>query len=635
MGFRKMAKKVADAITKPEETKKLNKWKSRLETDRIAYNEELTKINRRDELYRGEKKVDGNPNSTKGASKLAINVRNITYELVESQVDSSIPSPRVIPIHPEDEEAAKVIEQFLTNEMFKLNMQELNDLDERTTYIQGADFFHIEWDRTKGLHTTLGDIAISQRHPKQVIPQAGVTDFEKMDHFFIQYNMTKDFIKKKYGVEVELADIDKNYVTEDTSQISDVATVTQAFFRNEKGGIGVFTWCDDYILEDMDDYQVRKIEVCTKCGKPKVADVCECGSKKFKEEVQEFETINEQITTFGNLTIEPQYEEILQAMGDDGIPFETTETKETKIPYYKPNVFPIVERKNVSKANKFLGFSDVDVIRDQQDAISKIGSKIQEKILMGGSYLRLPKGAEVETSDGEYKIIRCDQSNVGLIGVATTQAAIDQDLTMLSQNYSFAQSSLGVTDAFQGKYDASARSGSAKQYSINQAAGRLESKRVMKNIAYAKLYEMMFKFALAYADQPMPISGERTDGSTEYSTFDRYKFLKVDDAGEYYWNDEFTFTTNPTSTIMTNREAMWQQIDQKLQSGAFGPVGDLETSLLYWELMEKNGYPNAGVIKDSLKLRIDEMKGMAQQNEMSAMYQGLGNNQDQEFNQEF
>ena len=369
--------------------------------------------------------------------------------------------------------------------------------------------------------------------------------------------------------------------------------------------------------------------VCAKCGKPKVGNECECGSKKFKEETQDYETITEDIITFGEV-IPATYEEEVPimdlsgkpALDENGIPFMTTETKQTKIPFYKPNVLPLVLRKNVSKYNKLLGCSDVDVIQDQQDAVTKIGSKIQEKILMGGSLLKLPKGLEVETSDGEYRIVRCDQSNFNMIGVATTQAEISQDVTMLNQNYSYAQSALGITDAYQGKYDASARSGSAKQYSINQAAGRLESKRVMKNTAYSELYEMMFKFALAYSDTPMPISGERSDGSKEYQTFDRYMFLKKDDAGEYYWNDEFKFDVDPTSTIMTNREAMWQQIDMKLQSGAFGMVGDLQTSLLYWTLMEKNGYPNAKTVKDDIQARIDEQKGA--QNAMPTMPNGNG-----------
>jgi hypothetical protein len=619
-----------DTIKNPEQEKKLNKWRTRLEEARTVYTDELSKITRRDKLYNGTREMAGNPNSSRGSSKFAINVRNITYELIESQVDSSVPSPRVIPIHEEDEDAAKLIEAFLTNEMLKHHADIINDQDERTTFVQGGDFFHIEWDSSKNTHTTHGDIAISLRHPRQVIPQPGITELEKMDYIFIQYNMTKEFIKKKYGVSVDKATVDTN-LNDNTTNLKDIGTVTQVYYRNDKGGIGLFVWCDDYILEDLEDYQKRKLMVCAKCGKPKTGDQCECGSKKFKEEDQDFETITEDIITFGEV-IPATYKEEVQATDLDGrpafdemgMPIMTFEQRQTKIPFYKPNVLPIVLRKNVSKYNSLMGCSDVDVIQDQQDAVSKYGSKIQEKCLMGGSYLTLPKGGDIEKSDKEYKVIRVDQSNVGLVKVITTQADISQDVTMLDRNYSYAQSALGITDAYQGKYDASARSGSAKQYSINQAAGRLESKRVMKNAAYAELYEMMFKFALAYSDTPMPISGERSDGSKEYQSFDRYMFLKKDDAGEYYWNDEFKFDTDPTSTIMTNREAMWQQIDMKLQSGAFGAVGDLQTSLLYWTLMEKNGYPNAKTVKDDIQARIDEQKGMVQ-NEMPAMPSGNGN----------
>jgi len=625
MRFKKIMDKVVNDITNPEQAKKLNKWKSKLEKARMAYQSDLSAIERRNDLYNGTREVQGNPNSGKNSTKLAVNVRNITYELIESQVDSSVPSPRVIPIHEEDEAAAKVIEAFLTNEMLKLHAERLNDQDERTTFIQGGDFFHVEWDSSKNTHTTHGDIAISLRHPRQVIPQPGVLELEKMDYIFIQYNMSKQFIKKKYGVDVEAASVDTNYMEgQSTNHLDDIATVNQAYYRNKDGGIGLFIWCDDYVLEDLEDYQKRKLMVCAKCGKPKTGDQCECGSKKFKEETQDYETITEDIITFGEI-IPATYEEevpILDlngapAMDENGIPFMTTETKNTKIPYYKPNVMPLVLRKNVSKYNKLLGGSDVDVIQDQQDAVTKFGSKIQEKILMGGSVFKLAKNMEIETTDKEYKIVRCDQSNFNMIGVATTQADISQDLTMLNQNYSYAQSALGITDAYQGKYDASARSGSAKQFSINQAAGRLESKRVMKNEAYSELYEMMFKFALAYSDTPMPISGERSDGSTEYQSFDRYMFLKRDESGEYYWNDEFKFDVDPTSTIMMNREALWQQADMKLQSGAFGPVGDLQTSLLYWKMLEKDGFPSAKTVKDDLQARIDEQKGM--QNAMSEM----------------
>ena len=113
----------------------------------------------------------------------------------------------------------------------------------------------------------------------------------------------------------------------------------------------------------------------------------------------------------------------------------------------------------------------------------------------------------------------------------------------------------------------------------------------------------MFKFWLAYADQPLPISSPGMDGQPEFDEFNRYEFLKRDAAGELYWNDEFLFETDPTSTIMTNREAMWQQADMKLQSGAFGPIGEPDTLIAYWKYQERNNYPNAADMRKDFEER--------------------------------
>ena len=175
-------------------------------------------------------------------------------------------------------------------------------------------------------------------------------------------------------------------------------------------------------------------------------------------------------------------------------------------------------------------------------------------------------------------------------------------------NYEAARSTLGITDAYQGKYDASAVSGTAKQYSINQAAGRMESKRIMKQQAYCRLYEIMFKFMLAYADQPISVVTKASDGSAEYSHFNRYDFLKVDASGELYWNDEFIFEVDPTSTIMMNREALWNQIDLKYQAGAYGPIGELQTLVNLWTYLEDSDYPNASKVKSNLVRQMEEAK---------------------------
>ncbi len=609
-------------ITNPKETRKLDKWKRRYEEAKTAYADDISSMKKFARMYDGDRAVNGNPNKAQKPTKDSINVRNITYELIESQIDSSIPMPKVIPIHKEDEELARDIETALQNEIRLLHFNELNDEQERTVPIVGGDFMHVEWDNTKGYHCTIGGISVSERHPKYVIPQPGVTDIEEMDYIFIQIPQTKSFVKTKYNVDVsDATDTEQGNNEKKKTQSEDLVTVIKCYYRHD-GVIGLFTWCEDYVLEDYADYQSRRLCRCTACGRVKSGDVCECGNKKFEDKTEDKEVLIDDITLLSGEIIRARsfYEEQQVDVDgnllfdDAGAPIMGIVEEKTEIPYYKPNVIPVVLRRNVSRSGKLLGVSDVKVIEDQQDAVKKLGSKLQEKILKGGSVVTLPQGLKIETTDEELKVVRVRNANdVALITVKNMQADITIDNIMLEKNYTWAKSTLGITDSYQGKYDSSATSGTAKQYSINQAAGRLESKRVMKRTAYAKLYEMMFKFMLAYADQPIPISKKNTDGTYEFTHFDRYKFLKRDAAGELYWNDEFIFETDPTSTIMMNREAMWQQIDLKYQAGAFGRIGEPETLLTYWTFMADNDYPNAETMRKTFQQKVQEQKAQLNQ----------------------
>ncbi len=601
-------------IKDPEQNKKLSFWQGKYEAAKSKYEANLKTMDKWDKYYNGDRKVNGNPNTEQEANKLSINVRNITYELIESQVDSSIPMPKVTPIHAEDVELARIIEEFLKSQIKTQHLSIINDMQERTTPIQGGSFYLLEWDNTKHYHCTVGDIRVTDVHPRQVIPQPGIINIDEMDYIFIRTPQTKTYIKNHFGKDVDdESETDKDIRNGEENE--DIVTVITTYYRNKDGGIGLYRFCGDVELEDIEDYQARHLTVCKECGAVKTADVCPvCGSKKFEERKDEMDIV-------------PLYQTVTTGVALDGTPITEETEMDVEVPFYKPNILPLVLRKNISRDRCFLGFSDVEAIQDQQDTVKKLGSKINEKVLLGGSYVTLPNGVGIDTTDEEFKIIRVDNpQQKGLIDVITVQADTSQDRNILEINYGWAKSTLGITDAFQGKYDSSAKSGAAKQYSINQAAGRLESKRVMKNQAYAKVYEMMFKFALAYADQPIPISMNGIDGKTEFAHFDKTMFLKQDSAGEYYWNDEFIFDIDPTSTLLTNREAMWSQVDLKLQSGAFGPLGNDETIYLYWLEQERNGYPNAGEIKKVVEQRMQEhkqqaamMQQMGVQNEMPNM----------------
>ena len=370
---------------------------------------------------------------------------------------------------------------------------------------------------------------------------------------------------------------------------------------------------------------------CKQCGeaKPLDSNVCPtCGAKDWTSEVQEYETLTQPIVQSDGNVIMPFY-----TLADGSI-------IPTVIPYYKPDIYPLVLQKNVSIYGEFLGDSDVDKIRDQQNTANRIETKIVEKLVKSGSYLVLPDEAVIRADAEDLKVIRPGSAQAAqLIAVKDMEGNITQDLTYLAQVYEEARQIIGITDSFQGRKDSTATSGVAKEFSAAQAAGRLESKRVMKDAAYAALFEAMFKFKLAYADEPRPVTSRDIQGNTIYEEFNRYDFLEQDVTGEWYWNDQFLFSVDTSTPLANNREAMWQETRENLSSGAFGDPTDLRTLILFWTKMELLHYPGAADTKAFLEQRLQEqmqqqmmmqqqMDQQAQQQaQADVMAQALGNTQ--------
>ena len=444
----------------------------------------------------------------------------------------------------------------------------------------------MEWNNNIHTHTTVGDVQVQLLHPKQVIPQPGVTSLQKCDYIFIQLSQTKGFIKGKYGIDVdeESEEAPEIGVAGNPSRagkpVDTKVTQNIAFYKNGRGGIGKISWVNDILLEHQEDYQARQLEVCANCGQPRLYDtkLCQCGGRKWETRTQDTEVLAEDV-------LDEDGQTVLIPAG-------------TEIPYYKPNCYPLVLRKNVSVFGRFLGDSDVDKIKDQQEFIKKTGTKIEEKVLKGGSVLVTPKNATFPKTDAEFKIMQVNNpSDAAVVKVVTLQPNIALDAAEKERAYYEAKSTLGITDSYQGKPDATATSGIAKRIAAAQSAGRLESKRRMKDAAYAELYEMIFKFKLAYADEPRPYMVTNARGAKEYGAFSRPRFLEQDAAGEWFYSDQYLFSVDHSGSLANNREALWQETRMNLQTGAFGPPGDLQTILLFWQLMEGLHYPKAGDIR--------------------------------------
>lgn len=615
---------------------KLPMWQERLRRNSAAMREEFERMDKRTALYNGTREIEKTPDakSSKAAAQ-ASGVRNIVAELMEAQVDSSFPMPKVTARRQEHEELAKTLEDFLRNETDRLPFEMLNDMDERITPIQGGDIFLVEWDSDRHTHETRGELCVSLLHPRQVIFQDGVNEINDMDFIIVQMGMSKKHVKEKYGVSVDDETESDPQSRGGRGTAEDVVTVNFGYFRNEKGGIGRYTWVNDIELEDLEDYQARKMKRCTKCGADMTGlESCRhCGSTQAEEydsdEMELYEDIETRNGVIPMMTEEETYPEGVSENGlmmdEFGNAYEAepmTVAVPTRIPRYKPDIYPIVIRKNVSSWGKALGDSDVDKIMDQQNMIKKCDSRIQEKLDKGGSIFTRSEKTEVSKTDEQLReVIFQGADEANLFGVHNLQVDTSQDQAIAEANYEQARRILGITDSFQGRPDRTATSGTAKQIAVAQSAGRLESKRIMKNAMYADLYAVMFRFLLAYSDEPRSVRHNNVDGSVTYTEFNKFDYLAKDAAGEWYWLDDFLFSVDNTSSLAGNRESMWQEIRMNLQTGAFGDPSDPETLIMFWEMMAGQHYPGAAEIRERLEKKRQEQLAQMQMQEMQMLPQ--------------
>lgn len=575
--------------TTGSENATLRMWKERFSKAYTAYQTELENIETRDAAWRGEVEPIRYTQNEKNAVETP-HVRNIIAEIIESEVDTSIPMPKVTAKRKEDERLAKIIEDMLRDELDRMSFEIINDWAERIVPIQGSCFYLIEWDETQRSHTTVGENKVTRLNPKQVIPQAGIYEMEDLEYIFVLLPQTKEYIRRRYGVTLREDDAeDKPEIRTadgESGTADDLITQYIVYYRRDGDQIGMYSWVLDTELVDDENYQARhtpQYQAATYgLQPPTLPQTGAAGATGYPYQPDMMTGMTPGMT--------PDMQGLTMPGMDAPV-----------IPDYVPDIFPVVMQRNVTSFGHFLGNSDVDLILHQQRTTNRIEARIIEKLLTGGSYTILPSDANVRTDNDIGKTLTVDNpaKAQGIRSVDLTDD-ITQELAYLSQIYEEARQVIGITDSFQGRQDTTATSKVAKEFAAKQTAGRLESKRQMKQFAYSKIFEILFKYKLAYADEPRPIRATDKNGDTEYEEFNRLDFLRQDDAGEYYWNDDFLFSCDTASPLASNREAMWQETRMNLESGAFGDPSSLETLILFWGKMEALHYPLASETKQYL-----------------------------------
>ncbi len=541
--------------------------------------------------YRGSDEIDG---STERAST----VRNITYEIVESQVSSAIPQPKVDPVcyTQRRDRAAKAIERLCASVRNRLPFEEMNDRDERYTYIYGTSVWFMEWDQSLSTYGEAGGVRIHCLSPRDLIPQPGITHIEHMDYCFLRFSTTRAELCRTYGKseeEISLAsvEVDADIAIDD----NEGATVIVCFYRAEDGEVGQFIFSGDLVLCDMEHYYKRKVpdakaEKAT--GKAALTD-------------QPYESVWRVVLAENGEACEHFFTK-KQFLTVD----ETTVlfAEELRVPYYTPKEFPIIIRKNTSAENSLYGQSDCEFIRPEQQAINKIESRILQKLLRAGITPIVPEDATVTLNNAVFgQVIKMKPGeSAAQYGTVDTTPDISQDIAEAERLYLHAKRTLGISDAYQGIAGVQNESGYARQLQISQASGRLDSKRTMKQAAYARIDRMIFEFYLAYADEERHISYRDSRGCIQNTSFHRLDFLERDGDGNYRFSDAYLFSIDLNGGLEGRREELWEKNLQNLTSGALGDPQDPATLLRYWQSQERAHYPFA---RENVEYFQDVLKG--------------------------
>lgn len=512
--------------------------------------------------YRASCEIDG-------SATAADTVRNITYEIIESEICSDIPMPKVDSAcyTLERERNARSVERLCSAVRARLPFEAMNDLDERYTYIYGASVWYVEWDNSDSLCDTLGGVRVHCISPTSFIPQPGVCAVEDMDYCFLKLTTTRSELESKYAIDPEklsLAELDYEYDTD--YHECDTVNIVVAFWRDEDGRIGKTVFSGDLLISDLPDYYSRKVSCCSECGLSD--EECTCGGKRT------------------DINLE------LERIPEGKLAFESGEVE---IPYYTPRVFPIVVRKNTQGAPSLYGLSDCEQIRYQQQAINKVETRILQKLLRSGITPVMPEDSSVSLNNAVFgQVIKMKPGeSIEQYGKIDMTPDIRQDIEEADRLYEQAKRIMGISDALVGGDTVSTESGYAKRLKILQASGRLQSKRQMKYLAYSQLYRLIFEHFLAFADEVRPLSYKDSFGHVHDSRFNKYDFIERSEKGEYGYYDGYLFSVDLNGGAEYLREELWERNLANLKAGTLGDPTAPATLLRYWQSQERAHYPFA------------------------------------------
>jgi hypothetical protein len=564
--------KVEDIKQSDADQELLSKWQAKLEDAMQDHNTFRSKCAYNDEQYNGSRDTSGTtskrPMSNKdvAVTKDAKQVVNITFQLIESQIDITVPQPRVDELEKDDVDRKKMIEgklkQFAESDEAKVIVAE----NERITKKNSYSIMKVCYDPDFDGHTYKGRTKVVNPHPVNVIFQKNCYRIKDMNHLWHIENRDIDNVCAEYGEEfrdeLEIDGAKYNYLedlsgtTSRESTSKNMLSVVETWYKDKEGDVNLFTWCNSVKLRHNKKFFYKK-------------DLIQRDGKYY--EIVSMEQYDEQ----GNIIGYQDVEVVAKV----------------------PKEFPFIIQYNIPKEKSIRGKSDPEVISDQQEAIKKVLSNEQERLLKGNTKIITRKGSGLANKINN-SITQCLEtenptSDVYVIDMKTQDRQLKEFYNLM---VSAAKDSLGVTDAGQGIIQNNQLSGRAIEQLSSNSTGRLAPKLFQKHIAFSQLYRKLYEFDIAFCDDKRPFKfGE---GATkQYGYFNKSQLIKQDSAGEWYY-PEFDITITTDSGIPKDPRFMLDFIN-----GSGNRMDNVE----YWTVAENIGITGASDILEMEKKKMEQI----------------------------
>lgn len=620
-----MADRKEKKMKEEEVLKLLDKWQKQFSIDRDANATNDNNINVYEEYYQG-KRYFGNLSEIGASSEREVRtVVNFVRMTVEAVIDMSVPEPDFEAKGLDDEDAVMALSKYINYVAHNINdLEKINLENERRVKKFGGAPYKVNWDNSIKNGQYVGDMDITNPHPKSIIPNAGALDWDKgLEHYHEIFNMTINAIQRKWP-HITKDDLeDKAVFYKEFSEINDgtgsskgntdnsekngsesglsMYSIVLTTYRDEDGDICKIWWSKDLLVDHIPKYYWHRDDN----GEPTKTYIVPVGTPirmgtdpDTKEPI--FRTVEQQTDEMGN----PLFDEYGDPLGEEA-------------EYYIPKRWDIVYQPYIPQDMCCWGTSMIEDIKDLYESLLKAIYIQEESFLKGNVKI-------ITDNDTDKQNIQDSTSEVivalGKIDKIDLRTNID-GMAWINLLKEWMQLMTGATNAQMGVHDAGVKSAKQAQLYVSQANFKASLASAYKAIAFKDLYRVMADFALAFCDddRPFRLMGDKYKNKSEYGTFSRLSMLRDNSGNIVYPN--WDVGVSAQAGFMQNKPEILNNIVMLANNKNFEPN---RGNLILLKLLSKLGVPMLESIIVDMEIEVEKQEKIAEeQREMQKKQQEL------------